>query len=315
MNACEKLRKALKEKDYLISPGVLEPMQAMVVEKVGFDFIYVGGFGATLALLGLPDLGFITETEMLANARNVVNAVNTPVIVDADTGYGNAINVIRTVKDFEAAGVAGIHLEDQVSPKRCGHFAGKEVIPLDEAVGKIKAALDTKKNKDFVIIARTDAVAAAGGGLEEAVKRGKAFAGAGADMVFCEFPTPEIEGPRKFAREMQKDFPDLPLFFNYSSSFKWYETRVKFSDLAKLGFKMIIVSLAGLRVSLGAMWDYASDLKNRKEAAEVEFQKKMIGHPTEDYIKFAGYQEFKALEAKYLPKEEVRKKYEKSVGL
>lgn len=314
MNACQRLRLSLKEKDYLVTPGITNAMQAMVVEKVGFDFIYVGGFGTSVDQLGLPDVGFITETEMLNNARNIANAVRTPIIADADTGYGNAINVIRTVRDFEKAGVAGIHIEDQVSPKRCGHFAGKEIIPLEEAVGKIRAALDAREDKDFLIIARTDAVAAVGGGIEEAIKRGKAFAKARADMVFCEFPSPAIEAPRKFATEIRKDFPEIPFFFNYSSSFKWNEAPLAFGELGKLGFKMMIISLAGLRVSLAAVWDYAVDLKNRKEEAEIDFQKRMIGHPTEDYAKFAGFPAIRKLERQYLSQEEVEKKYEKTQG-
>ena len=143
---------------------------------------------------------------MVATARNVARAVDIPVIVDADTGYGNAINVIRTVRNFEDAGVAAIHIEDQVSPKRCGHVAGKMVISLEEAAGKLKAALDARRDRDFVIIARTDAVAAAGGGLDEAIRRGKEYARIGCDMVFCEFPTADLEMPKRFARKCTRSF-------------------------------------------------------------------------------------------------------------
>ena len=310
----KKMRSLLEEKEYLVTPGVANPMQAMVVEKVGFDYVYMTGYGTSLTILGLTDVGLITETEMVTNAKNIARAVNIPVISDADTGFGNAINVIKTVEDYEAAGVAGIHMEDQVSPKRCGHLAGKNIIPLEEAVGKIKAATDAKNDKDFIIIARTDAVAAVGGGFDEALKRGKAYAGAGADMVFCEFPSPDIEEPKKFAEEMHKEFPNLPLFFNYSSSFQWYDSPLTFSDVAEMGYKVIIVSLGCLRVSLKAVWDYATDLMNRKEIAEKDFQRNLKGHQTENFNKFAGFPEIKKLEAKYLPSEEVRKKYEESIG-
>jgi len=148
----KKMRSLLEEKEYLVTPGVANPMQAMVVEKVGFDYVYMTGYGTSLTILGLTDVGLITETEMVTNAKNIARAVNIPVISDADTGFGNAINVIKTVEDYEAAGVAGIHMEDQVSPKRCGHLAGKNIIPLEEAVGKIKAATDAKNDKDFIII-------------------------------------------------------------------------------------------------------------------------------------------------------------------
>ena len=119
------LRRLLAEKPFIVTPGITNALHALIVEKAGFDYVYVGGYDVSLALLGLPDVGLITETEMVANARNIAGAVNLPVVADADTGYGNAINVIRTVRDYEAAGVAAIHIEDQVSPKRCGHVAGK----------------------------------------------------------------------------------------------------------------------------------------------------------------------------------------------
>jgi 2-methylisocitrate lyase-like PEP mutase family enzyme len=178
-NMPEKFRRALAEKEYLATPGLATPMDAMVLEKAGFDFVYMSGYAASLQMFGWPDVGLLTETEMVENARRIARVVNVPVIADADTGFGNAINVIRTVEDYEAVGTAGIHIEDQVSPKRCGHLAGKTIIPLEEAVGKVKAALSAKQNRDFVIIARTDAVAAVGGGLDEAIRRGKAYADAG----------------------------------------------------------------------------------------------------------------------------------------
>ncbi len=310
----KKMRSLLKEKDYLVTPAIVNAMQAMIVEKVGFDFVYTGGYGASLALLGLPDVGLMTETEMVTHARYVANAVNIPVLMDADTGYGNAINVIRTVQDFEAAGVAGIHIEDQITPKRCGHIAGKMLIPIDEAVGKIKAAVDARRDKDFIIIARTDAVAAVDGGLDEAAKRAKEYVRAGADMVFCEFASLDMEYPRKFAEAIHKDFPDLPLQFNYSAHFKWCQSPVTFSDLAKMGYKVIHISGVGIRTSMKAIWDYAVNLKERGEQAEKDFEKSLLGHPLEDHHKFAGVPKFKELEARYLPGEEVRKKYEKTTG-
>ena len=170
MSKGKKFRTLLKEKKFITSMGIDTPVHAKIVEKAGFDYAYLGGYDVSLTLLGLPDMGLITETEMVAAARNVAHAVDIPVVCDADTGYGNAINVMRTVQNFEAAGVAAIHIEDQVSPKRCGHVAGKMIISLDEAVGKLKAALDSRKDPDFVIIARTDAVAAIGGGLDEAIR-------------------------------------------------------------------------------------------------------------------------------------------------
>lgn len=312
MGMGKKMRALMAEKDYLVTPGVGNPMQAIIVEKVGFDYAYMSGYGTSLAILGLPDVGLITEGEMVTNARNIVKAVDIPVIADADNGFGNAINMIRTVRDYEEVGVAGIHVEDQIAPKRCGHLAGKEVIAVDEAVGKIRAAVDAKKDEDFIIIARTDALTAAGGGFDEALKRGKAYARAGADMVFCEFPSLEPEIPGRFAREIHHEFPNLPLFFNYSSSFKWYESSLTFDDVAKMGYKVIIVSLGCLRAGMQAVWDYAADLMSQKEAAEKGFEKRLIGHPTEDFHRFAGVPRIRELESRYLPSEEMRKKYEGS---
>ena len=315
MNTRQKMRRLLKEKDYLFTFGIHNPMQAMIVEKAGLDFVYMGGYDTSLALLGLPDVGLITETEMVTTARNIAKAVTIPVLADADTGYGNAINVIRTVEDYEAAGLAGMHIEDQVTPKRCGHLAGKMIIPMEEAVGKVKAALDAKRDKDFLIIGRTDAIAAVGGGLEEALRRGKAFARAGADMVWSEFTSPDIEVPKTFAQEMHREFPDIPLFFNYSANFKWYDSPLEFSDIAKIGYKIINVSLAALRASMQAVWDYAIDLKKREAQAEIDFEKRLIGHPMSKVNEFSGFPKIRELESKYLPSEEVRRRYEESIGL
>jgi isocitrate lyase len=309
-----KIRRALMQEEYLATPGVGTAMHAMIVEKAGFNFVYMSGYSTSLTLLGWPDVGLLTETEMVNNARNISRAVNIPVIADADTGFGNAINMIRTIEDYEAAGVAGVHIEDQVSPKRCGHLAGKNIISMEEAIGKVKAAVSTKRNKDFVVIARTDAMTAVGGGFEEALKRGKAYAQAGADLIFCEFPTPDAELPRKFAAGMRKAYPNLPLFFNFSSSFDWSPSKLTFSELAAMGYKIIIISLACMRVSLQAVWDFAQDMIKQKEQAEKEFERKLKNHPTYNFHHFSGFPKIKEKEAAFLPKEELRKNYEESIG-
>ena len=316
MSMARQFRTLLKEKKFILSMGIDTPVHARIVEKAGFDFAYVGGYDVSLALLGLPDVGLITETEMVTNARNIARSVNIPVVCDADTGYGNAINVIRTVQNFEAAGVAAIHIEDQVSPKRCGHVAGKMIVPLDEAVGKLRAALEARKDQDFVIIARTDAVAATGGGLDEAVRRGKEFARIGCDMVFCEFPSADVEYPRRFAQEMHKAYPGFPLYFNYSSNLKWHEFPLAtFEALADMGYKAMHVSQACLRPSMQAVWDFAVDLKARGAQAEIDLEKRLLGHPMGAHHEFAGIPRIKELEARYLPAEEVRRKYEGATGL
>jgi 2-methylisocitrate lyase-like PEP mutase family enzyme len=315
MSKGRRLKELLREKRFLITPGITTPLHAMIVEKTGFDYVYVGGYDVSLTLLGLPDVGLITETEMLNNARHIARSVSLPVIADVDTGYGNAINVIRTVQNFEAAGVAAIHIEDQVSPKRCGHVAGKIVVSLEEAVGKLQAALDARRDPDFMIIGRTDAVAAAGGGLDEAIRRGKAFSRIGCDMVWAEFPTADIEQPKRFAAEVLKEFPGVPLYLNYSANLKWSESNTTFEDFAAMGYKAMHTSLAGLRATMQATWDYAMDLKARGAQAEIDFQKRLAGHPMGAFNEFAGFPRIKQLEAKYLAPEEARKKYDGAIGL
>jgi isocitrate lyase len=314
MSAGRKFRELLREKPYIFTPGVTTPLHAMIVQKAGFDYVYIGGYDVSLTLLGLPDVGLITENEMVANAGHVARSVDLPVMVDADTGYGNAINVIRAVENFEAAGVAGIHIEDQVSPKRCGHVAGKMIISEDEAVGKIRAALDARRDKDFFIMARTDAVAAQGGSLDEAVKRGKAFARAGADMVWSEFPNTDMELAAAFAAGVHAEFPDLPLYFNFSSNLDWRGKNIGFDDIAAIGYKAMHTSLAGMRATMMATWDYAVDLKARGAAAEVDFQTRLKTHPMGSFHEMAGFPRIRAMEEKYLPAEEMEK-YKESVGL
>jgi 2-methylisocitrate lyase-like PEP mutase family enzyme len=315
MSKPKRLKALLREKPYLVTPGITTALHAMLVEQAGFDFVYTGGYDASLTLLGLPDVGLMTETEMIANLRNIAHATSLPVIADADTGYGNAINVMRTVENYEAAGLAAMHIEDQVAPKRCGHVAGKIVVPLEEAVGKIRAALDARRDPDFMIIARTDAVAAAGGGLDEAVRRGLAYARAGADMVWAEFPSADVEYPKAFAQAMHREFPELPLYFNYSSNLKWHEYGVKFEDVAAMGYRIMHVSLVAMRVMMHAFWDYAVDMKARGADAEIDFQKRLVGHPMGAFHELAGFSRIRALEEKYLPADEVQKKYDGAVGL
>jgi len=295
MNKGRKLREALEKKPYLLTPGITTALHAKIVEKAGFDYVYVGGYDVSLTLLGLPDLGFITGTEMLENARHIARAVGLPVVADVDTGYGNAINVIRTVQDFEAAGIAAIHIEDQETPKRCGHVAGKVLVTLEEAVGKLQAALDARSDKDFMIIARTDAVSA--------------------DVIWSEFPTADLELPRRFAQEMRREFPQVPLYLNYSANLKWGESGATFEDFAAMGYRLMHVSLSGMRTTMQAMWDYAQDLKARGAQAEIDFQKRLAQHPMGAFHQFAGFPEMRALEEKFLPPEDVKKKYDGAVGL
>jgi 2-methylisocitrate lyase-like PEP mutase family enzyme len=203
MRATTRLRELLAGGKTIVAPGCYNALTAKLLDRAGFPALYMTGYGTSLSLLGLPDAGLATMTEMHLNARYVANAVGVPVIADADNGYGNAINVIRTVKEYVQTGVAAIHVEDQVIPKRCGHVAGRRVVPLEEAVGKVRAAARARRDADpdFVVIARTDARGAHGGTLDDAIRRANAYLEAGADLAFVEGPT-SLEEVRRVCREV-----------------------------------------------------------------------------------------------------------------
>src|SRR3989449_11675339 len=196
MRTTTKLRQLLRSTP-LVVPGCYDAMSAKVLERAGFEAVYMTGYGTSLALLGMPDAGLATMTEMHLNARYIPNAVGVPVIADADNGYGNAINVMRTIREYIGTGVAGIHIEDQAIPKRCGHVAGRRVIPIEEAVGKYRAADAVRRelDPDFVLIARTDARGASGGSLDGAIPRAHPYPHAGRELPFVEATTSLEEVP------------------------------------------------------------------------------------------------------------------------
>ena len=201
-----RFRELLAADGLIVAPFIMNALHARIAESVGFNAVYMTGAG-TSAEKGFPDVGMLTMTEMVTNAKYIANAVDIPVICDADTGYGNALNVQRTVREYEAAGVAGIHIEDQVFPKKCGFFEGKQVVPMEEHVQKVRAALDARTDPDFVIIARCDAYAVTG--WEDTIRRCKAYQEAGADLVFVD-GIKSMEDLELYAR----DLPDLPRMYN-----------------------------------------------------------------------------------------------------
>ena len=205
MSKGTEFRKLLATEPYVYTSGVYSPIEAKIAESVGLKCVYMSGYSCAVGYLGRADLGFPTMTEMSGWARMITSVIDVPVIADADDAYGNAMITTRTVEEFEKTGVAGIHIEDQRFPKRCGHLAGKYYLPIEESTMKIKAALDSRSDPDFVIIARTDAISAVGGGMDEAIERGKRYADVGADIVWPEFPTAET--PRSAPRRWRSPSP------------------------------------------------------------------------------------------------------------
>lgn len=276
-NATTELRTMIEGDRMVVAPFVYDAFQAKVAEKRGFRAVYMTGFG-TAASRGYPDLGLVTMSEMVANARAIANAVGIPVICDADTGYGNPLNVWRTVREYEDAGAAAIHIEDQVWPKRCGFLAGKQVIPLEEMVPKVRAACDARRDPGFVIIARTDALAP--NGWDDAERRARAYREAGADLVF-------VDGikTRDDVREYATRLNDLPRLYNGHL--------LPVPEIARYGFKVAICSATLLAIYRGI----------RDAMRELEETGAIHGCDDEalfsEILGLCGVPGFQALEAKY----------------
>ena len=317
MNKGKEFRELLASEPYVYTSGVYSPIEARIAEAVGLKCAYMSGYSCSLGYLGRADLGFATMTEMTGWARAIVAAVDVPVISDADDGYGNALIAARAIEEFERAGVAGVHIEDQRFPKRCGHLAGKHCLPVEEATLKLKAALDARSDPDFFIIARTDAASAVGGGMADAIERAKRYADAGADMVWAEFPNPGREDAEGFADAIHRGFPGLPLAFNYSSSFDWtrVDNPLTFRELGDMGFKFIFVSLGAMHAAAYAEWNFLADLSRNQEQAQLRLQTLKSGHPTEDHHSMGRFEHFRSMEEKYLPREMVEERYSVADGL
>jgi 2-methylisocitrate lyase-like PEP mutase family enzyme len=258
------LRERLSRGPLLLAPGVYDALTALIAEKAGFEALYLSGASVAYTRLGRPDIGLVGMTEVAETLANICGRVRIPVIVDADTGFGNALNVVRTVQGYERAGVAGVHLEDQVIPKRCGHLAGKQVVPVDEAVAKIRAAADARTDKDFVIIARTDAIAVEG--LESAMARAARYAEAGADVLFIEAPQ-SVEDMKRIAGA----FP-LPLLANMVEGGK--TPVLDAASLEKIGYRIAIFPGGLARRLAHAAGDYFAVLK--KDGTTAAMAERML---------------------------------------
>src|SRR5688500_7540210 len=272
------LRRLLKQGKTLVKPGAHDALSARIIEQAGFPCCGVTGYGVSVSLLGKPDVGLTTMTEIVMVARYIAAAVKIPVIADADTGFGNAINVLRTVEEFIGAGVAAIHVEDQVAPKRCGHVAGKQVIPLEEMVGKIRAADHVRRelDPDFVLIARCDARGIAGGSVDELIRRANAYLDAGADMIFPEALISEAEVER-CAREIRG-----PLHYNRTG----VSPRLPLELLNELGIAIVSNATGALRASAIATWNYMQAFATADVAFVNQFTAEYSSHPAGDMHAF-----------------------------
>ncbi len=287
MRVTSRLRELLAGPGLVVAPGAYDGLSARLIAQAGFPVVYMTGFGTAASVLGQPDVGLLTMSEMVGRAAALATvAGDIPLIADADTGYGNPINVRRTVREYEQAGVAGLHIEDQVWPKKCGHMEGKQVIPMDEMVQKIRAAVDVRQDPDFVIIARTDAIAV--NGLEDALMRGQAYYEAGADVLF-------IEAPRSIAelQAIKQAFPDVPLLYNWAESGK--TPLLSLNEIHALGFKLVIFPVSMLFAATHAMLELLELLK-RGETSSA-FAEHMVTFS--QFTRTIGLPEIQELERHY----------------
>lgn len=281
MTKARMLREMMR-RGMVLAPFCLNAYHAKIAQLVGFKAVYMTGFG-TAADRGFPDVGLLTQTEMVQNAKYIANAVDLPVICDADTGYGNVINVWRTVREYESVGAAAIHLEDQVLTKKCGFFAGKRVIPMEEHVQKIKAALDARRDKDFVIIARCDALAVSG--WADTVRRSRAYYDAGADVIFVE-GIKTMEDLKTYARELK----DLPRLYNGGRL-----VRATPQELEEMGFK---ISITGGTTQV-VFVSVRKAFQQLKETGLVSPQLMGEASDHEEMLKMLGLPQIYEMEKKY----------------
>ncbi|HKV55247.1 MAG TPA: isocitrate lyase/PEP mutase family protein [Candidatus Binataceae bacterium] len=272
-----RLRELLNGPNTLIAPFVYDCLQARIAERTGFQAVYMTGFG-TAAARGFPDLGLLTMSEMVQNVRAIAHAVKVPVICDADTGYGNPVNVMRTVREYEEAGAAALHIEDQVWPKKCGFLAGKQVIPLEDMVPKVRAACDARRDRNFVIIARSDALAV--NGWDDVVRRCRAYREAGADLVF-------VDGIRTLddLKDYSAKLGDLPLLYNGAL--------LPVNEISSYGFKLNIHTSS----LMAAYVNFRDALRQLKETGRLDLP--ITGSLFGELIELMGVPETEALSKKY----------------
>ena len=289
-----RLRELLARPGAVMAPGVADALNAKLVTRHGFEAIYMTGAGTTAVRLGMPDVGLLTMTEMIDNAARIADASGLPLIADADTGYGGVLNVRRTIQGYERAGAAAVHIEDQVIPKRCGHLAGKQLVPVEEMTAKLRAAADARVDADFVLIARTDAVAVEG--FDAALERAARYREAGADVLFIEAPN---------AEQLPKIAPRLkaPLLYNMATSGK--TPFLPKDEIERLGFKLIIYPNWVMLAAIRAASEVLATLKATGSIAGIAPNVPSF----REFFDLLGMPEVQALEASYGVEESSRAKY------
>lgn len=271
--------------DPLLLVGCADALTARIVVEAGFEAVYATGAGIANAQLGVPDIGLLTATEMLTQVERIVAAVDVPVVADLDTGYGNALNAARAMRAFERAGVAGVQIEDQVFPKHCGHFEGTEVIPAVEFLGKLAAVLDARRDQDLVVIARTDALASLG--VDEAIERGRAYAEAGADVVFVEAPP-----SREVLQRLPAEIP-APLLANVVEGGRTPELSA--AELGALGYRIVLFANTALRLAARAVQEGLAVL--RRDGTSGSLADRLL--PWDERQRLVGLGEYRVLAERY----------------
>jgi 2-methylisocitrate lyase-like PEP mutase family enzyme len=291
------LKKKIKGRELIVAPGSHGPLYTKLIERAGFGCVYMTGFGTVANVLGMPDVGLITMSEMVANLKNMCNVVDIPVLADMDTGYGNAINVMRTVNEYEMAGAAGFHIEDQVTPKRCGFMQGKMLVPMEDMVGKIGACVEARMDENMLIIARTDARAVEGN--EAMWERANAYVEAGADVVFPERPESfeDIKGDLTHIK--------APLLLNGIRPQYGVKT---VEEIRKLGFSILIMPGATWEPAMRSAYDFLVHVK--KTGTYPDHLDGPVNFFTRsEFAEIIGLTRIREYEEKFLPKEEIRERY------
>jgi len=294
MRSTTKLRELIARPGVLMAPGVADALNAKLVQRHGFEAVYMTGAGTTAVRLGMPDVGLLTMTEMIDNAARIADSSGLPLIADADNGYGGVLNVRRTIQGYERAGAAAVHLEDQVIPKRCGHLAGKQLVPVEEMTAKIRAAADARTDRDFVLIARTDAIAVEG--FDAALERAARYREAGADVLFVEAPSKE---------QLPHIAPRLkaPLLYNMATSGK--TPFLGKDEIERLGFKIIIYPNWMMLAAIKAASQVLATLKETGTIAGIARDLPSF----KEFFDLLGMAEVQDLEARYGVEESSRAKY------